>query len=104
MTYLTIKRYILKILKLNNYKKNYRLMTKLPKYLNDTLIGLLLSDGGLERPFESYIHSDIKILDIKGSNKSSSKMYSTVKFKTISMPQLLYYYNIFYKKNIITNK
>jgi hypothetical protein len=53
MTDLTIKRYILKILKLNNnYKKDYRLMTKLPKYLNDTLIGLLLSDGGLERPTE----------------------------------------------------
>jgi len=131
MTYLTIKRYILKILKLNNYKKNYRLMTKLPKYLNDTLIGLLLYDGGLERPtegsnvrlsvimsiinygyvlhlynlFEPYIDSDLKILDIKGSNNILfTKMYSTVRFKTISMPQLLYYYNIFYKKNIITNK
>lgn len=130
MTDLTIKRYILKTLKLNNYKKDYRLMTKLPKYLNNTLIGLLLSDGGLERPregsnvrlsvimsiinygyvldlynlFEPYIDSDLKILDVKGSNILSTKMYSTVRFKTISMPQLLYYYNIFYKKNIITNK
>ena len=44
---LTLKRYILKTLKLNNYKKDYRLLIKLPKYLNDVLIGLLLSDGGL---------------------------------------------------------
>src|SRR5271167_3275232 len=99
MTDLTIKRYILKTLKLNNYKKDYRLMTKLPKYLNDTLIGLLLSDGGLERPregsnvrlsvimsiinygyvlhlynlFEPYIDSDLKILDVKGSNILSTK-------------------------------
>jgi LAGLIDADG DNA endonuclease family len=130
MTDLIIKKYILKTLKLNNYKKDYRLMTNLPKYLNDTLIGLLLSDGGLERPtegsnvrlsvimsiinygyalhlynlFEPYINSDLKTLDIKGSNKLSKKMYSTVIFKTISTPQLLYYYNIFYKKIIITDK
>ena len=106
-------------------------MTKLPKYLNDTLIGLLLSDGGLEIPtegsnvrlsviisiinsgyalhlynlFETYINSDLKILDIKGSNNILSiKMYSTIRFKTILMSQLLYYYNFFYIKNIITNK
>jgi LAGLIDADG DNA endonuclease family len=105
-------------------------MTKLSKYLNDILIGLLLSDGRLDRPregsnvrlsvimsiinygyilhlynlFEPYIDSDLKILDVKGSNILSTKMYSTVRFKTIPMPQLLYYYNIFYIKNIITNK
>jgi len=47
MKNLTIKRYVLKTLKLENYKKDYRLLPKLPKYLNDTLLGLLLSDGGL---------------------------------------------------------
>jgi hypothetical protein len=130
MTDLTIKRYILKTLKLESYKKDYRLLPKLPKYLNDTLIGLLLSDGGLERPkegsnvrlsvimsinnysyilhlynlFEPYINSDINFLDIKGSNNSYNKKYSTVRFKTISMPQLFYYYSIFYKNNIINNK
>jgi len=46
MTDLTLKRYILKTLKINNYKRDYRLMNKLPPYLMDTLIGLLLSDGG----------------------------------------------------------
>ena len=130
MKNLTIKRYVLKTLKLDNYKKDYRLSPKLPKYLNDTLIGLLLSDGGLERPtetsnarlsvimsvnsysyilhlynlFEPYIDSDIKFLYIKGSDNLCNKYYFTVRFKTISMPQLLYYYNIFYKKNIINNK
>jgi hypothetical protein len=128
---LTLKRYILKTLKLNNYKKDYRLLTKLPKYLNDVLIGLLLSDGGLEKPtkgsnvrlsvimstlnygyilhlynlYEPYINSDLNILDVKGSDYfSTKKLYCSVRFNTISMPQLLYNYNIFYKKNNITSK
>lgn len=46
---LILKRYILKTLKLENYKKDYRLMSKLPNYLHYTLIGLLLSGGGLEK-------------------------------------------------------
>ena len=130
-TNLTLKRYILKTLKLDNYKRDYRLMSRLPKYLNDTLIGLLLSDGGLQKStdtsnvrlsvtmsinsypyifhlynlFEPYIDTDLKTLDIKSSNSvESDKKYTTVRFKTISMPLLLYYYNIFYKKNIINNK
>ena len=49
MNNLTIKRFIIKSLKLNNYKKDYRLTIKLPMYLHDTLIGLFLSDGGLQR-------------------------------------------------------
>jgi hypothetical protein len=130
-TNLTLKRYILKTLKLDNYKRDYRLISRLPKYLNDTLIGLLLSDGGLQKStdtsnvrlsvtmsmnsypyifhlynlFEPYIDTDLKTLDIKSSNSvEPDKKYTTVRFKTISMPQLLYYYNIFYKKNIINNK
>jgi len=130
-TNLTLKRYILKTLKLDNYKRDYRLIPRLPKYLNDTLIGLLLSDGGLQKStdtsnvrlsvtmsmnsypyifhlynlFEPYIDTDLKTLDIKSSNSvQPDKKYTTVRFKTISMPQLLYYYNIFYKKNIINNK
>ena len=125
MTDLTLRRYILKTLKINNYKYDYRLMNKLPQYLNDTLIGLLLSDGGLQRStdtsnvrlsvtmsiksypyifhlynlFESYIDTDLKIIDIKNSNKvNNNRNYSTIRFKTISAPQFIYYYNIFYKK------
>ena len=131
MTNLTLKRYILKTLKLDNYKRDYRLIPRLPKYLNDTLIGLLLSDGGLQKStdrsnvrlsvtmsmnsypyifhlynlFEPYIDTYLKTLDIKSSNPVElGKKYTTVRFKTISMPQLLYYYNIFYKKNIINKK
>jgi hypothetical protein len=131
MTDLTLKRYILKTLKINNYKRDYRLMNKLPPYLRDTLIGLLLSDGGLQRStdtsnvrlsvimsintypyifhlynlFEPYIDTDLKVIDIKSSNKfNNNRNYSTIRFKTISTPQFIYYYNIFYKKNIILNK
>lgn|ERR1700686_1669023 len=131
MTDLTLKRYILKTLKIEDYKRDYRLMEKLPKYLNDTLIGLLLSDGGLQKStetsnvrlsvtmsinsypyifhlynlFEPYIDTDLKIIDIKNSSKLEYiKNYSTVRFKTISTPQFMYYYNIFYKKNILNNK
>jgi len=102
---------------------------KLPVYLHYTLIGLLLSDGGLERSvssgnvrlsvnmsfknlpylfhlynlFEPYTNTDVKILDVKsGKNNKYPKNYSTSRFKTISMPQLLYYYNIFYKYNHIS--
>jgi len=131
MTDLTLKRYILKTIKKEDYKRDYRLMENLPKYLNDTLIGLLLSDGGLQKStetsnvrlsvtmsinsfpyifhlynlFEPYIDTDLKIIDIKNSNKLEyNKNYSTVRFKTISAPQFMYYYNLFYKKNILNNK
>ena len=131
MTDLTLKRYILKMLKIKDYKRDYRLMNRLPPYLNDTLIGLLLSDGGLQRStytsnvrlsvtmsinsypyifhlynlFEPYIDTDLRVIDIKSSNKTSyDRNYSTIRFKTISVPQFLYYYNIFYKKSIILNK
>ena len=46
--------------------------------------------------FEPYINTYINILDIKVINQFNlNKKYSTVRFKTISMPQLYYYYNIF---------
>jgi hypothetical protein len=45
----TIKRYLLKYSKLNNYNHEYRLNVKLPNYLNDVMVGLLLYDGSLEK-------------------------------------------------------
>jgi len=60
MTDLTLKRYILKTLKINNYKRDYRLMNKLPPYLRNTLIGLLLSDGGGIIKIYRYIKCKIK--------------------------------------------
>ena len=128
MTDLTLKRYNIKRLKIDDYKRDYGLMDKLSQYLNDTLIGLLLSHGGLQRPidrfyvklsitmsinsypylfhlynlFKLYIDTDLKVIDIKSSNKTEYKRnYSTVRFKTISAPQFMYYYNNFYIKNIL---
>jgi len=131
MVNLTLKRFILKYLFIKDYNADYRLSLTLPKYLNDVLIGLLLSDGALQKSsetsntrlsvimsiinspyffhlynlFEPYIDKNLNILDIKVSNKQGISInYSTVRFKTISMPQLLYYYNKFYKKNNKNNK
>jgi LAGLIDADG DNA endonuclease family protein len=131
MTELTLKRFISKSFRLNDYKTDYRLTISLPKYINDTLIGLLLSDGGLEKSsskscvrlsvamsminfpyafhlynlFEPYIDTNIKMLDVKIKDKDRLiKTYSTVRFKTVSIPQFLYYYKIFYKKNSTNNK
>jgi len=104
-------------------------MSRFPKYLNDALIGILLSDGTLERSsdtssvrlsinmsmkncpyafhlynlFEPYIDTNLKMSEIL--NKSISiKYYSIVRFKTICMPLLLLYYNLFYKKKRINNR
>ena len=128
---LTLKRYILKSLKIKDYKRDYRLMGNLPKYLNDTLFGLLLSDGGLQKStetsnvrlsvtmsinsypyifhlynlFEPYIDTDLKIMDIKNSNKLEyNKNNSTVILKTIFAPLFVYYHNLLYKKNSLNNK
>lgn len=55
--------------------------------------------------FEPYIDTNIEILGVNVKNKNILfNMYSTVRFKTISIPQFLYYYKIFYKKNNLSNK
>lgn len=45
----TLLRYVNSLTKLPVHKYEYRIKSKLPKYLNDVLVGLLLSDGHLER-------------------------------------------------------
>src|ERR1044071_4675101 len=45
----TMLRFLNSLNKLAGNKKEYRGKSKLPVYLNDVLIGLLLSDGHLER-------------------------------------------------------
>jgi len=131
MTNLTLKRYILKTLKLDNYKRDYRLIIRLPKYLNDTLIGLLSSVGGLQKStdrsnvrlsvtmsmnsylyifhlynlFEPYIDTYLKTLDIKSSNPVElGKKYTTVRFKTISMSQYYIIIIFFIKKILLIKK
>jgi LAGLIDADG DNA endonuclease family len=116
---------------LSSYKKDYRLLS-LPKYLKSVLIGILLSDGGLERSsltsfvrlnvimsiksfpylfhlynlFEPYTNSDIQILDINKTHNSvrEYKTYTTVRFKTVSLPHFLPYYDLFYKEDKTKNK
>lgn len=130
MNNLILRRYISKTLRLDDYKKDYRL-TEFPGYLKSVLIGLLLSDGSLERSsitsyprlnivmsvknysyilhlfnlFEPYVNSDIKIIDINKNNKLNDlKVYSTGRFKTVSLPQLVKYYNLFYKEDKVVEK
>lgn len=109
------KRYILKLLNADDYNSDYRLKNKLPYYLKHALIGVLLSDGGLERSsetsnprlsiimsinsypnifhlfnlFEPYINSPLQVVDINNKSKIGlNKKYTTIIFKTISMPLL----------------
>ena len=125
MTNYSIKRYVTKTLKLEGYQRDYRL-TKLPTYLDQVLIGLILADGGLERPslnggarlsvilsadslpyvlhlynlFEPYIDTDVSILEVK----LNDKLFSTARFKTITTPTFLNYYNIFYTNSLAEPK
>ena len=104
-----------------DYKIEYRKKLTFPLYLHQVLIGLLLSDGSLEKSsdtstprlnvifsnlhisylmhlynlFEPYTDSDISIYEVK--NKKVNNDYTQVRFKTVSLPSLLYYYNIFYQ-------
>ena len=119
-----------KTLRLDDYRKDYRLR-EFPRYLKSVLIGLLLSDGSLERSsvtsyprlnvimsvknysyilhlfnlFEPYVNSHIKIIDINKNNELNDfKVYSTGRFKTVSLPQLVKYYNLFYKEDKVLDK
>lgn len=130
MNNLILRRYFSKTLRLDDYRKDYRLR-EFPRYLKSVLIGLLLSDGSLERSsvtsyprlnvimsvknysyilhlfnlFEPYVNSHIKIIDINKNNELNDfKVYSTGRFKTVSLPQLVKYYNLFYKEDKVLDK
>lgn len=119
----TLLRFLNSLNKLDNKKKEFRILSELPLYLNDVLIGLLLSDGHLERTsstsfvrlsisfgvkhleyllylyklFESYTNTSPTTIDVL--NKKINTIHQVCKFKTVSLPQLLYYHNLFYKLN-----
>lgn len=102
------------------YIFKYRSKVELPTYLDQVLIGLLLSDGSLEKSsytslprlsvmfgslhlpylfylynlFEPYTGTGINILDI--INKKTNKIYSEGVFKTVSLPCFLLYHKMFY--------
>jgi hypothetical protein len=97
-------------------------MSILPPYLHQVAIGLLLSDGSLERPsrtggarlsvilgvgtlpyllhlfnlFEPYIDKGgVTLSDVY--NKKTGKYYSTARLKTVMMPVFVYYHDMFYR-------
>ena len=116
-------RFLNSLNKLENHKKELRSKSKLSIYLNDVLIGLLLSDGYLERSsrtsgvrltisfgvkhlaylmylfnlFEPYTNTEPTSISVY--NKQTKTNYEVCRFKTVSLPQFLYYYELFYKVN-----
>ena len=121
MTRTTIIRFLNSLNKLVGYVRNYRSQTTLPKYLHEVLIGLLLSDGSLERSsmtssarlsvifglkhasylihlyalFEPYVSNGPDVTGVYNKKTKSDNMI--IKFKTQSIPLFVYYYNMFYK-------
>lgn len=117
----TMIRYINSLKKLEGNKKEFRSKSKLSKYLNDVLIGLILSDGYLEKSsptsaarltvsfgakhskyllhlydlFEPYTNSSPVSINVY--NKKTETNNEVLRFKTVSLPQLLYYHELFYK-------
>lgn len=127
----TLKRFVNALNKdssLESYKRDYRKNLTLPPYLNQVLIGLLLSDGSLEKTgptstvrlsvmfgslhssyllhlfnlFEPYTDSSVRTIDVY--NKRTQTHHTQVGFKTVSLPQFLVYHRMFYKLNENTNK
>lgn len=119
----TMIRFLNSLNKLDGNKKEYRGKSKLPVYLNDVLIGLLLSDGHLERTsptsavrlsvsfgakhslylqhlydlFEPYTNTGPASISV--TNKKTKTSHEVIKFNTVSLPQLVYYHKLFYVLN-----
>lgn len=120
MSEYSLNRFIKKTLRLDPALQKYRLMRVLPSYLDQVLIGLLLSDGSVERPtptggarlsvilgistlpylthlfklLESLTDSGISHLEVK--DKTTGKSYITVRFKTVMLPLFVHYHELFY--------
>lgn len=116
-------RFLNSLNKLENHKKELRSKSRLSLYLNDVIIGLLLSDGYLERSSPTsgvrltisfgvkhlaYLNHLFNLLEpytntnptsISVYNKQTKTNNEVCRFKTVSLPQLLYYYELFYKAN-----
>lgn len=123
MTKTTIIRFLNSLKKLADYAIDYCSQPTLPKYLHEVLIGLLLSDGSLQKSspnsaarlsvifglknaaylmhlfvlFEPYIGTGPDVVSVYNNKTKSSHM--VIKFKTLSVPLFVYYYNMFYKLN-----
>jgi hypothetical protein len=124
-TKLQLKRFLNSTLKnksLSDRDKYYRTMSELPSYLKKVLVGIILSDGYLERTsinggvrlclsfgkkherylnylyllFKPYVNT--KPVTIKVFNKKTNTYNEVVRFKTISLPQLIVFHELFYNK------
>jgi len=120
MSEYSLKRFIKRTLKLDPALQQSRLMSELPSYLHQVVVGLLLSDESVERPnltggarlavnlgidtlpylthlyklFEPLTDSGISHLDV--NDKKTGKSYTTVRFKTTMIPLFVHYRILFY--------
>ena len=126
MSIYAIKRFIIKTMKLDGYISSYRLRPDLPNYLSQVLIGLLLSDGSLEKPlqkggvrfslnlsfnnasllfhvynlFEPYVNgfpNIVKVIPNRLRWGHKDKEFDSIRFKTVILPNLVNYYDRFYQ-------
>jgi hypothetical protein len=125
----TMIRFLNSVLKndsLSERDKFIRTRNGLPVYLSEVLMGLMLSDGSLERIsptsgarlsvsfgkkhseylrflfklFKPYINSEP--VELKVFNKKTKSYNDVIKFNTVSLPQLVFYKELLYKgKKII---
>lgn len=123
MSEYSLKRFANRCLKLEcKVAQHYRLFFKdlLAPHLHQVIIGLLLSDGSIERPsktgaarlcatlgfttlpylmhlynlFEPYTDSGVTVVQVK--NNSTNKAHDTVRFKTAMVPVFVNYHSMFY--------
>jgi|ERR1700722_16456324 len=119
----TITRFLNKLYRIfsyNDYKLEYRKKLTMPSYLDQVLIGLLLSDGSLEKSsktslarlsvmfgslhisylyhlynlFEPYCDNLVTFVNTYNNNTNTN--YVQVSFKTVSLPLFLKYHVMFY--------
>lgn len=88
-------RYLNSLKKLEENKKEYRRKSKLSTYLNDVLIGLILSDGYLERSRDRgpEVRGDLDPSVPRSSPTSAVRL--TVSFRAKHSGYLLHLYDLF---------
>lgn len=123
MLEIRIQKFLKSLSKSEGYVQDYRNKVRLPCDLESVLIGLMLSDGFLERPsptssvrlsvnfgvihalylwhlyelFEPYINTGPRI--ISTFNAKTKKHHMVIRFKTVSLPLFRFYHKLFYKPN-----
>ena len=124
----SLKRFINSLSKISEKYMIYYRSEKLPYYLHMVLVGLLLSDGSIERPtitsaarlsvvfgiknapyllhlfnlLEPYTNSHPNITKVYNKHTKSDNMI--IKFKTVSLPIFIFYHNMFYTYDYTYNK